>query len=52
VQLALRPYDLIDGDTPATFVERLSKLEAKGHAVSEIGCTRRRNKTVQIRVGI
>jgi len=52
VQLALRPYDLIDGDTPATFVERLTKLEAKCHAVSEIGCTRRRNKTVQIRAGI
>ncbi len=52
VQLALRPFDLIDGDTPATFVERLTKLEAKGHAVSAIGCTRRRNKTVQIRAGI
>ena len=51
VQLALRAFDLLDGDAPATFVERLAELEAKSHAVSVTGCTRRCRKTVQIRAG-
>ena len=33
--------DLINGYAPDAFLERLTKLEAKGHAVSVIGCTRR-----------
>ena len=52
VQLALSPFDLLDGDAPATFVERLTKLEAKGHAISVTGCTQPCEKTVQIRSDI
>ena len=40
-KLGLGASDLIDGYAPDAFLERLTKLETKGHTVSVIGCTRR-----------
>jgi hypothetical protein len=39
LKLDLGASDLIDGYAPDAFLERLTKLETKGHKVSVIGCT-------------